>query len=735
MRSQPVQFEKKQMEEFNAYHKWLGIPRHRQPPGLYQLLGLADFESDLDVIEGAVERQVAFVRQYQAGRYGAHATQLLNELANARLTLLKPETKQSYDVHLRAKLESPSIDISQFTFEKQPKSDTASGRSRRRLMFSVGIAVAAIVAIGASLRVPGRSGMLEVEIEEIGSSIQILNQQGVVITERENDRPKLQFAVAPGQHRLLVEKDGFTSYREDFSISSGKTTSLKAIMTSAKGTSPQEAERPSIIGSVTPSFVTKPPAPSQTMTPGSPIAAQSPAEMASSLVAPATTHQETSRETFAGPAEDRQNSVREMADSASRTRLAIPLKQDQEVAEQLIKDVFKADLAKAKTPADRLMLARKLLDKAVETQDDPVAKYLLLQMANDLAINIGAIGIILNSAEQSAITFDVDDTQLLDSLTKAAKVARPVKPSQNDLAKIMTIIELAIDNGDFPLASKYTPVATFVGRNLSSDAFKVVAIRSSEIELLSKSYPAVKAARTTRETLPDDPEASLTEGKYLCFLNGDWDIGLKLLAQGSDDTLKSLAEKELSNLTGAAHCTAIADGWWQVAIGQTGLVRAHVATHADSWYQKISGKSSVMVATKLEQRRKELDAFIASTSLANRVQDLTAAPDTPKHAVTQGRFTVWTEPHPIVPGRKFEVVIQVRIPPHKSSYNATDLSGMVAGSDGYKNVIQFKQGSAIPVINGQATLRWLIPGAHKGVRTFIRLESKSLNEKQTFDVE
>ena len=70
---------------FDPYRKWLGIPPKDQPPNHYRLLGLETFESDLDLIEGGVERQMSFVRQYQSGEHAAEASKLLNELAIARL--------------------------------------------------------------------------------------------------------------------------------------------------------------------------------------------------------------------------------------------------------------------------------------------------------------------------------------------------------------------------------------------------------------------------------------------------------------------------------------------------------------------------------------------------------------------------------------------------------------------------------------------------------------------------
>lgn len=93
-------------EEFDPYRMWLGIPPHEQPPNLYRLLGIGVFESDQDVIAGAADRQMGYVRTFQTGRYSAISQRILNELASARLTLLDPGRRAEYDIQLHKQLAS-----------------------------------------------------------------------------------------------------------------------------------------------------------------------------------------------------------------------------------------------------------------------------------------------------------------------------------------------------------------------------------------------------------------------------------------------------------------------------------------------------------------------------------------------------------------------------------------------------------------------------------------------------
>lgn len=89
---------------FDAYHKWLSIPPHDQPPNHYRLLGLGLFETDGDVIAAAADRQMAHVQTYKTGPHSELSQRLLNEISAAKLCLLRPHKRAAYDDQLRQQL-------------------------------------------------------------------------------------------------------------------------------------------------------------------------------------------------------------------------------------------------------------------------------------------------------------------------------------------------------------------------------------------------------------------------------------------------------------------------------------------------------------------------------------------------------------------------------------------------------------------------------------------------------
>ena len=93
----------------DPYYHWLGIPPGEQPPNHYRLLGLTLFETHLEAICNAADRQMAHVRTFQSGPQAALSQQILREIAVARICLLDPAKKAAYDAELRAKVVPPEL--------------------------------------------------------------------------------------------------------------------------------------------------------------------------------------------------------------------------------------------------------------------------------------------------------------------------------------------------------------------------------------------------------------------------------------------------------------------------------------------------------------------------------------------------------------------------------------------------------------------------------------------------
>lgn len=111
-------------EPFDPYQNWLEISATDRPLSHYQLLKLDDFESDLDKINAAIDRQATKL-QLVTGKEIEVAKQLLAEVGQARLCLTSASRKQDYDAALKE-----SRDIEANAVQKNVAIETAADALR-----------------------------------------------------------------------------------------------------------------------------------------------------------------------------------------------------------------------------------------------------------------------------------------------------------------------------------------------------------------------------------------------------------------------------------------------------------------------------------------------------------------------------------------------------------------------------------------------------------------------------
>ena len=210
---------------FDPYHEWLGIPPKDQPPNHYRLLGVELFEEQPNVIEHAADQRMALLKNFQAGKHSAMSQKLLNEVAAARVCLLKPEKKAAYDAKLRAELPSQpersddSLDsglkeaIQQAQTRKVAAATDAALKPPQdhRVFIGVGAGVV-VLLLGLVVWLAMSGGKPEVAVKQEGSS-----QPSAVSSQAEADAgqkpsPKREQPAVSGQ-----PSGGSSSPHEDLS--------------------------------------------------------------------------------------------------------------------------------------------------------------------------------------------------------------------------------------------------------------------------------------------------------------------------------------------------------------------------------------------------------------------------------------------------------------------------------------------------------------------------------------
>jgi hypothetical protein len=180
----------------------------------------------------------------------------------------------------------------------------------------------------------------------------------------------------------------------------------------------------------------------------------------------------------------------------------------------------------------------------------------------------------------------------------------------------MQINDAAVLADRFDIALQATALASKAAAKKGSTAKfrketdEALARRRKEIQALQTECEKAKQAQAALAVDPADANANLTVGRWKCLYKGEWEVGLPLLAQGSDETLKSLAKRELTAPAEADAQYELADSWWKIANKEIGLVRDQVHLHAAAWYDAAGPKlTSSVKKTILDRHLSEIAAL------------------------------------------------------------------------------------------------------------------------------
>jgi hypothetical protein len=119
-------------------------------------------------------------------------------------------------------------------------------------------------------------------------------------------------------------------------------------------------------------------------------------------------------------------------------RLPIPDQEEQAKAKELLRDIYKDDFAKATKPAQKLVLASRLLVDAIATKDAPAERYVLLKITSDLAAATGSADVSTRALDEIARDYEVDGDllrlEVVEKLAASALDAELVKTGNISLS-------------------------------------------------------------------------------------------------------------------------------------------------------------------------------------------------------------------------------------------------------------------------------------------------------------
>jgi len=572
---------------FDPYFKWLGIPPGDRPVDFYRLLGIPHFEDDPDVIANAADQRTGHLKGFLGGQHAKPAQRILNEIGAAKVCLLNPETKAQYDKKLRS---MPGL--------------AAAGQQAPARSGQAGEAAAASAGAGGDSEEPSSQWKTLAVALGIGVGLAaalillgLLLMPGGERDVARNEPPAAQPGDGPGQPKgqPVGPKDG---QPED-----PQPKDPQPKPPQPKPTQPKDPQP-------------KPPQPKPTQPKDPQPKDPQPKDPQPKPPSPKDKPPEKPRPKDRPPqppaAKDRPKRPGPAGGMFASEKLPVPDEEAQRKAEATVREVFQ--LGGSLTKQQRLDLADKLFASALETKDDPAARFVMLRMAAEAAAKTGDVNRTFKMVDEVSKLYE---TVLLgvkaDVLVEASKTAgsgpQAVPANMAAVRAAEKLVAEAVVVDDYQVALRVLEQVALPAARRTGDRRLATEMNKSRADIRRRKdeFDQIAQALAALKDDPESGEANLVVGRWYCLEKGDWEKGIPYLAKASDASLAGPADRDLAGPKEATSQAALADEWWKLSEdkGRKKDEAGHLRARALHWYRLalpgLSGLLKIKVQRQIEE--------------------------------------------------------------------------------------------------------------------------------------
>jgi hypothetical protein len=150
-----------------------------------------------------------------------------------------------------------------------------------------------------------------------------------------------------------------------------------------------------------------------------------------------------------------------------------------------------------------------------------------------------------------------DKWDSINEFLKTAKAPSALRAAVDDL---IALSDEAITLDSYDLALKTAEQAEKIAKSLKDPAISAQA-KVARAKQFQQEWSRVRGYLKILEEKPEDPEANLAVGKFLCLMKGDWVKGIPLMRKGSDPVLRGLAELDSVGAASGEERMQIGERW------------------------------------------------------------------------------------------------------------------------------------------------------------------------------
>jgi len=280
--------------------------------------------------------------------------------------------------------------------------------------------------------------------------------------------------------------------------------------------------------------------------------------------------------------------------------LPVPSDKNLRASRKTVQSLFAKQYADRSNPG-KAALAKLFLEQGLTTNDDPTAKFTLLQECIELSKAVGDCETAWSAVDAligdfSIPAFDLQ-TEVIHDISKNVRDAALI---DDLIVNCQKSIEIEIQNDQYKAAGdKARKLFSASKRGATREMSAEVAGLLKKIKKLKAAYTAIEADLNTLKEKPEDKSANQAVGEYHCFIKNNFKTGLPFLARGNLETTQSLAEKE----TKEGQTLEIGDQWWSLAESipsHSKTIKKHAGKIYDEVLPSLKGITQKRVESRLE---------------------------------------------------------------------------------------------------------------------------------------
>lgn len=271
-------------------------------------------------------------------------------------------------------------------------------------------------------------------------------------------------------------------------------------------------------------------------------------------------------------------------------REPVPPVPELSAAQAKLREIYREKISEATDSSDKAKLAGEMIATAETLEADPAGAYVLQRAALTLAVDAADAKELLKAIDQRVARFEVDsfeeNLRWIQEFGEAT-ASRDGSTVDGDsiVKRAIPVIYAGIRADQYMPSSLVARIANrFTDNSIEDNVSRLLTRLRSQLGSAKREYDKSVEDLEQYRIDPENKAAGAAVGRFLCFVKGDWEKGLPLIAEGPGGDLAEVARMDLRGAQRAIDQAAIGDAWWDLSERGNGIYRQGAQDRAVMWY-------------------------------------------------------------------------------------------------------------------------------------------------------